>query len=159
MVIGIASTAGTTRALARDDDPLQEQLHGWLAPVPIAETLVRGQMGDVPPPATILPLPVGRPRLDQGGFYVGHADVEDNVAHVAGTSADAARGMDFARNGDRPKAIDQLSAAVIRLKRQVLPGIATIPDEDARRAAEAAMAGRRAFRRGRKNKNREPSIF
>jgi hypothetical protein len=54
-------------------------------------------------------------------------------------SADAAKGMDFARNGDRPKAIDQLSAAVIRLKRHVLPGIAAIPDEDARKALRAGV--------------------
>jgi hypothetical protein len=70
VVIGIAVSRESNRAQAGDDDPLHEQLFGWLTPSPVEEALVRGQMGDVPPPSTILPLPFGRPRLDQGGFYV-----------------------------------------------------------------------------------------
>ena len=31
---------------------------------------MRGQLGDVPPPSPTIPWPFGRPRLDQGGFYI-----------------------------------------------------------------------------------------
>jgi hypothetical protein len=64
VVFGIVSSPGTSRAQTRDDDLLHA--YGWLAPSPVEEALVRGQMGDVPPPTTILPLPVGQPLAFRG---------------------------------------------------------------------------------------------
>jgi hypothetical protein len=91
-LLGMALTAGPSRAQA-PDGTLHDHLLGWLAPAPNAEALVRGQMQDVPPPDVNLPLPFGRPRLEQGGFYVGFEFVYYQMTNPLTSQPLAFRGL------------------------------------------------------------------